>query len=132
MKTKIFRALLAIHFALCLCLFLGCEPVDFGGEETNETGKVYFPDEDGIVAGLSNYKIDTVKNLINFPVKVYRGGFSDFGPFTVNVEADNNSIQSFIQSGKLPANTVALDPSDYELAATDTIAYSNGMMKGTK
>jgi len=131
MKTKIFRALLAIHFALCLCLFLGCEPVDFGGEETNETGKVYFPDEDGIVAGLSNYKIDTVKNLINFPVKVYRGGFSDFASFAVNVAADNNSIQSFIQSGKLPANTVALDPSDYELAATDTITYSNGMMKGT-
>ena len=75
MKTKIFRSLLLVHFALCMCLFLGCEPDDFGGSETKETGKVYFPDEDGIIAALNNYNIDTVKNLINFPVTVYRGGF---------------------------------------------------------
>ncbi len=131
MKNKTFRFLLVIHFALCLCLFLGCRPDDFGGIKTKETGKVYFPDDDGIVAALSNYNIDTVKNLINFPVTVYRGGFSDYAPFAVNVAADTSSIQGFIQSGKLPANTVALDPSDYELAHTDTIAYSNGIMKGT-
>ncbi|WP_276504892.1 hypothetical protein [Terrimonas pollutisoli] len=130
MKNKIFRSLLVIQSALFLCLFLGCRPDNFGDIKTKETGKVYFPDDDGIVAALSNYNIDTVKNLINFPVTVYRGGFSDFAPFAVNVAADTNSILDFIQSGKLPANTVALDPSDYELANTDTIAYTNGIMKG--
>ena len=57
MKNKTFRFLLVIHFALCLCLFLGCRPDDFGGIKTKETGKVYFPDDDGIVAALSNYSL---------------------------------------------------------------------------
>jgi hypothetical protein len=117
-------------FTLFLCLFLGCRPEDFGGNGMTETGKVYFPDEDGIVAALGNYNIDAVKNSINFPVTVYRGGFSDLAAFAVYVAADTSSIQGLVQSGKLPANTVALDPSDYELATADTIAYTNGIMKG--
>ncbi|OQP59454.1 hypothetical protein A3860_37535 [Niastella vici] len=131
MKNKIVRSLLVMQVALYVCGLAGCRPEDFGGSGTKETGKVYFPDEDGIIAALGNYNIDTVKNSINFPVTVYRGGFSDLAAFAVNVAADTSSIQAFIQSGKLPANTVSLDPSDYELAATDTIAYTNGIMKGT-
>ncbi|THU35842.1 hypothetical protein FAM09_20830 [Niastella caeni] len=130
MKNKILPSLPVMLFTLFLSVFLGCRPEDYGGNETKESGKVYFPDEDGIVAALGNYSIDTVKNSISFPVTVYRGGFSDFAAFAVYAGADTTSIQALIQSGKLPANTVALDPSDYELATADTIAYTNGIMKG--
>lgn len=116
---------------LCLCMFSGCKPDNLGGPKTTETGKVYFPQDNGIVAALSNYSIDTVGNTINFPVTVYRGGFSDFASFAVHVAADTNTIQELILSGQLPANTVALDSSDYILAASDTISYTDGLMQGS-
>lgn len=130
MKNKTLRAVLAILSGFFLCICAGCKPDNLGGSKTKETGKVYFPEDGGMVAALSNYNIDTVGNTINFPVMVYRGGFSDLSPFAVSVTADTNTIQDLIQTGQLPANTVALDPSDYELAATDTMVYTNGVMKG--
>ncbi|HEU0227771.1 MAG TPA: DUF1735 domain-containing protein [Arachidicoccus soli] len=118
--------------ALCLGLviFVGCKQDFIQGVKTVETGKVYFPGADSITGGVipvvNNYVIDTSANAIGFPVKIYRGGFSDNTNFTVNVSVDNSAISGLMQSGKLPTNTVALSPDDYILNQTDTISLSSG------
>lgn len=134
MKNKIVYGLSIALPAMFALMFIRCKQDALVGPKAKETGKVYFPDADsvknGIVAALNNYAIDTAGNTISFPVRIYRGGFSDFTSFVVNVEADNSSITSLVQSDMLPANTVALDAADYELEATDTVTYVNGIMKG--
>jgi len=114
---------------------VGCKREGITGVNIKETGKVYFPDADsssnnGIINALNNYSIDTVNNMISFPVTLYRGGESALSPLSVTVDADNSSIADLVKAGTLPDNTVALDPSDYVLPAMDTLNYTDGVMKG--
>lgn len=138
MRNKVLivsAATLLISFSI---VFMACRRNVLTGTVVHDNGKalVYFPDvagaDSGLIAalGTNNYTIDTAANTINFAVPVYRGGFSDFSPFTVTIGTDNSSIPALIQSGSLPQNTVVLDSGSYTLSATDTISYTDGVMKG--
>ena len=135
MKNKSLYQIVIALFSVITILIIACKRDGITGVKTKETGAVYFPDADsgknGIVAGLNAYTIDTSSNTIAFSVPVFRGGFSDLAPFTVNIGTDNSSIPGLVQSGLLPTNTVALDTSDYILAITDTLSLANGLMQGT-
>ena len=137
MRNKVLITTVAtLLMSLSLVIF-SCRRDVLTGTVVHDTtkGLVYFPDakngDSSVIAALgANYTIDTTANTINFTLPVFRGGFSDFSSFVVNVGADNSSIPSLIQSGALPQNTVALDTSSYSLSATDTISYTDGIMKG--
>lgn len=137
MKNKVLITSVAtLLLSLSLVIFSCRRDVLTGTVVHNTTkGLVYFPDakngDSSVIAALgANYAIDTIANTINFSLPVFRGGFSDFSSFVVTVGADNSSIPGLIQSGALPQNTVALDTSSYSLSATDTISYTDGIMKG--
>lgn len=139
MRNKILtdRAALMVLLSLSL-LSVTCRRNVLTGAVVHDTNKglVYFPDakegDGSIIAGLGSngYTIDTTLNTINFSIPVLRGGFSDFSSFAVQVVADNSGIPALIQSGALPQNTVALDTDSYILSASDTISYTDGVMKG--
>src|ERR1700738_1841769 len=91
----------AATFLLSLSLvFSSCRHDVLTGTVVHNTtkGLVYFPDakkaDSSLIAALNtnSYTIDTSANTINFSIPVFRGGFSDFSSFTVNVGADNSSI----------------------------------------
>lgn len=134
MKNKIVYALSIVLPAMFALMFIRCKQDALTGVKTKEAVKVYLPDADsarkGVVDGANSYSVDTTDNSVSFPINIYRGGFSDFTEFAVDVEVDNSNIAGYIQSGLLPANTVTLDAADYTLAATDTVFYTNGIMKG--
>ncbi|HVU58504.1 MAG TPA: hypothetical protein VHD83_25760 [Puia sp.] len=139
MRNKILTDRAALILLLSLSLvFITCRRNVLTGTVVHDTNKglVYFPDaksgDGSVIAGLGNYTytIDTALNTINFSIPVFRGGFSDFSSFAVNVVADNSGIPGLIQSGALPPNTVALDADSYILSATDTISYRDGIMQG--
>ena len=138
MRNKILIASAATFLLSLSLIFFSCRRSVLTGTVVHDTtkGLVYFPDakngDSSLIAGLGTnmYTIDTAANTINFSIPVFRGGFSDFSPFTINVVADNSSIPALIQSGALPQNTVALDTGSYILSATDTISYTDGIMKG--
>lgn len=133
------RILVITTLAICLVsvVFVGCKQDFIQGVKVDETGKVYFPGADssisgGVIAVEHNYVIDSSVEAVGFPVKIYRGGFSDYANFAVNVAVDNSAIAGLIQSGKLPTNTVAVSADDYILAPIDTISLnSGGTMEGT-
>ena len=134
MKNKTLYALSIVLPALLAFMFIRCKQDALVGAKTKEAVEVYLPDADsarkGIVDGANSYSVDTTDNSLSFPINIYRGGFSDFTEFAVNVEVDNSNVTGFIQSGLLPANTVTLDAADYTLATADTVFYTNGIMKG--
>ncbi|MBN9380437.1 MAG: hypothetical protein J0H74_06710 [Chitinophagaceae bacterium] len=138
MRNKIFIGSTAAALLSWSLVFFSCRRDVLTGTVVHETtkGLVYFPDakngDSSLVAplGTKNYSIDTTANTINFPISLFRGGFSDLSSFAVNISADNSSIPGLIQAGLLPQNTIALDPDSYILSATDTLSYTDGIMKG--
>jgi hypothetical protein len=138
MRNKVVIVSAATLLLSLSLVFSSCRHDVLTGTVVHNTtkGLVYFPDakkaDSSLIAALNtnSYTIDTSANTINFSIPVFRGGFSDFSSFTVNVGADNSSIPGLIQAGFLPQNTVALDTSNYILSATDTVLYADGIMKG--
>jgi hypothetical protein len=137
MSNKVLITAVAIMLMSLSLVIFSCRRNVLTGSVVHDINKglVYFPDakngDSSVIAALSeNYTIDTTANTINFALPVFRGAFSDFSSFVVNVGIDNSSIPGLIQSGALPRNTLALDTSGYSLSATDTISYTDGIMKG--
>lgn len=138
MRNKIFIGSTAAALLSWALVFFSCRRDVLTGTVVHEAtkGLVYFPDakngDSSLMAplGTKNYTIDTAANTIDFPISLFRGGFSDLSTFTVNVGADTSIIQGLIQAGLLPRNTIALDPDSYVLSPSDTISYTDGIMKG--
>ncbi|QEM11628.1 DUF1735 domain-containing protein [Mucilaginibacter rubeus] len=133
---KINASLVRLSAACLLLGVAGCKQEHLNGVKSNPDVKVYLPDSekpDGLVdvmAG-SSLKVDSATSTVNFSIPVYRGGESNFETLTVDVSADNTTIAGLVTAGKLPANTVALDPADFTLAAKDTVKLDNNIMKGS-
>src|ERR1700754_2117390 len=138
MRNKVLIVSAATILLSLSLVFVSCRHDVLTGTVVHDTtkGLVYFPDakngDSSLIAalGTNNYTIDTAANTINFPIPIFRGGFSDYTAFTVNVGTDNSSIPALIQAGALPQNTVVLDSDSYILSPTDTISFTNGIMQG--
>lgn len=133
---KINASLLTLSAACLLMGVAGCKQEHMNGVKSNPSVKVYLPDAekpDGLVDVMAGntLKVDSATSTVNFSIPVYRGGESNFETLTVDVSADNSAIAGLVTAGKLPANTVALDPADFILAAKDTVGKNNNIMKGT-
>ncbi len=122
-------------FILVLLVLAACKQETIQGIKTTEAVKVYFPDAEktsGLIEAIAKTKmvVDSVAQTVNFPVPVYRGGFSDLQSFTVDASVDNSAIAALIQSGDLPANTVVLNPDSYTLTQKDSLTKDNNILKG--
>ncbi|WP_121809343.1 DUF1735 domain-containing protein [Mucilaginibacter kameinonensis] len=133
---KINASLVKLSAACLLLGVAGCKQEHLNGVKSDPAVKVYLPDSekpDGLVdvmAG-SSLKVDSTTNTVNFSIPVYRGGESNFETLTVDVSTDNAAIAGLVTAGKLPANTVVLDPADFTLVAKDTVKLDNNIMKGS-
>ena len=130
--------ILSLVFKSTLFLFtilLSCKQETFQGAASTDVLKVYYPDAEksnGVVKVLTETKmlVDSIGKTVNFPVPVYRGGFSDLSPISVNTSADNSSIPALIANGTLPTNTVILNPDSYTLSDTEELKLDNNILKG--
>jgi hypothetical protein len=121
---------------LVMLLFGACKQETIQSTKITEAVKVYFPDAErpsGLIEAMANTNliVDTIAKTVNFPVPVYRGGFSDLQTFTVDASIDNSAIAALIQAGKLPANTVVLDPNSYTINQKETLKKDNNILKGS-
>lgn len=125
-----------LKLSACLLLaIVSCKQEYLEGVKSSPAVKVYLPQSEnpnGLVDALADNKlvVDSIAHTANFSVPVYRGGESGFDPLTVDVSVDNTAIAGLITSGALPVNTIVLDPADYTLAAKDSVALDNNIMKG--
>lgn len=133
---KINASLLKLSAACLLLGVAGCKQEHMDGIKSNPSVKVYLPDAEkpnglvNVMAG-NTLKVDSVTSTVNFSIPVYRAGESNFETITVDVSTDNSAIAGLITTGKLPDNTVVIDPADFTLATKDTISKNNNIMKGT-
>ena len=121
--------------AVGLLVLAACKQENIQGIKTTEAVNVYFPDAEkpnGLIEAISktNMVVDTIAQTVNFPVPVYRGGFSDLQSFTIDASVDNSAIAALIQSGALPANTVVLTPDSYTITQKDSLKKDNNILKG--
>jgi hypothetical protein len=134
MKTHA-STILKLSVCFMLTMVLSCKQEYLQGPKTTETVKVYLPQAEkpnGLVAALNDSKlaVDTIAHTANFAIPVYRGGESGFDPLTVDVSVDNSNIAALVTSGALPANTIPMEPTDFTLAAKDSVVFDNNIMKG--
>jgi hypothetical protein len=134
MKTQA-SSILKLSAGLLITVALSCKQEFLQGPKTTAASMVYLPQAEkpnGLVAAMTDtkYSVDTTTNTANFLVPVYRGGESGFDPLTVDVAVDNSAIAGLVSSGSLPANTVILTAADFTIAAKDSVALDNHIMKG--
>jgi hypothetical protein len=120
---------------LLLLVLAACKQETIQSIKVTESVKVYFPDAEksnGLLDGMKQTEllVDSVSKTVNFPIPVYRGGFSDLQTFTVDASVDNSTIDALIQAGSLPANTIVLDPNSFTINQKDTIKKDNNILKG--
>ncbi|ADY53863.1 hypothetical protein Pedsa_3328 [Pseudopedobacter saltans DSM 12145] len=125
-------------FAFLAFLSSACQQETIEGPKAtgNEPYKVYFLNADapnGVINAVDKtaMEIDAEAKTANFPLQIFRGGQAGSEPFTVDVEIDNSTIPALIQSGALPANTIALDASTYTFDTKTALSVTNDMMKGS-
>lgn len=122
---------------ILLLLQMGCKQETLIGEKAtgNEPYKIYFLNATGkgLINGLAatGMTVDITDKTAAFPISVFRGGQAGSEPVTVKVTADNSLIQSLIQSGDLPANTVVPDAGTYSFNEEITLSVDHDMMKGS-
>lgn len=136
MKTHA-SSVLKLSACLLLTAVLSCKQEYLQGPKNSAADvKVYLPQAEkpnGVVSALDDSKltVDSIAHTANFAIPVYRGGESGFDALTVDVSVDNTTIAGLVTSGALPANTIALDATDYTLAAKDSVMLDNNIMKGS-
>jgi|GEM_PF-3033853 len=129
-KNYILFGLMGLFFII----LNSCKEDAIYGVVTNEQVKVYLPFRVFSVIDKGTAVLDTVNKTVNFPLSVLLGGSSKHEPFTVDVSFDNTfnqvKLDSLIQVGALPANTVLMPSDMCKIETKDTVKYLNYMTIG--
>ncbi|PWG78319.1 hypothetical protein DDR33_22865 [Pararcticibacter amylolyticus] len=78
----------------------------------------------------AGYTVNRTAGTVDLPVAVEREGSANLGTFTVDVQTDNSAVTDLMQSGKLPANTVALTANDYTLETKVSLSKLGNVITG--
>lgn len=125
-------------WVLPMLAFLGlasCEDNYITGDNAGDVVKVYLPgaaNENNLYSILDGGEIviDTTTKTVNFPISVFRSGFAKYEPLTVDVAVDDAKVNSLVQAGALPENTVTMSADDYVLDENCELTDQTFLLKG--